>query len=182
MSSSNSRPILLVDGYNVIGAWPLLQQRRDLTGMEEARRGLIESLINYSAFEGLDARIVFDAHYQDTPGFCETVTESLSVYYTGFGQTADTYIEKTCAVLGRQFKVLRQRLIVATSDRAQRLTVIGYGAEWLSSEQLAEVVELTNRRCQRRHKPRKQSSSRYLFNSLDAESQKRLSMMRMGLK
>ncbi|NJK37098.1 MAG: NYN domain-containing protein [Oscillatoriales cyanobacterium RM1_1_9] len=182
MSSSKSRPILLVDGYNVIGAWPSLCQKRDNVGMEEARRELTESLVNYSAFEGLDIRIIFDAHYQDTPSLNEKVTDGVLLHYTGFGQTADTYIEKTCATLARKIKILKGRLIVATSDRAQRLTVVGYGAEWLSAEQLATVVEHSTRSCQRRHKSNKRPANRSLANSLDPEAQKRLAMLRMGLQ
>ncbi|CAD5916035.1 hypothetical protein NO976_00369 [Planktothrix agardhii] len=181
MSSSLTKAVLFVDGYNIIGIWPLLRQKRDVDDMETARRHLIETLVDYSAFEGLDARLVFDAHYQNTPGVSETITRNVSIHYTSFGQTADTYIEKLCASLSRQLRLSRRRLIVATSDRAQRLTVTGYGAEWMSAEQLAEAVEATTQRRQRRHQPRKPSSSRFLANSLDAEAQNRLARMRMGL-
>ncbi|WRH65662.1 MAG: NYN domain-containing protein [Planktothrix sp. GU0601_MAG3] len=181
MSSSLSKAVLFVDGYNIIGIWPLLRQKRDVHDMETARRHLIETLVDYSAFEGLDARLVFDAHYQNTPGVSETITRNVSIHYTGFGQTADTYIEKLCASLGRQLRLSQRRLIVATSDRAQQLTVTGYGAEWMSAEQLAEAVEATTRRRQRRHQPRKPSPTRFLANSLDAEAQNRLARMRMGL-
>jgi len=72
-------------------------------------------------------------------------------------------------------------MIVATSDRAQQLTVVGYGAEWMSAEQLAADVEATARRSERQHKSRKQNSSRFLASSLDPESQQRLAKLRMGL-
>ncbi len=150
--------------------------------MEDARRALIEMMLNYSAFEGLDARVIFDAHYQNTPGVSETVTRNLSVHYTGYGQTADTYIEKSCASLVHQLRLARRRLIVATSDRAQQLTVTGYGAEWMSALQLAHEVESTARRRQGRQHSKKKSAKRFLSSSLDAESQKRLAMWRMGLK
>lgn len=182
MSSLLAKAILLVDGYNMIGIWPLLQTKQEANSMEDARRALIEMMINYSAFEGLDARVIFDAHYQNTPGVSEMVTRNLSVHYTGYGQTADTYIEKSCASLVHQLRLSRRRLIVATSDRAQQLTVTGYGAEWMSALQLAHEVESTARRRQRRQHSRKKSSKRFLSSSLDAESQKRLAMWRMGLK
>ncbi|MEB3883753.1 NYN domain-containing protein [Lyngbya sp. CCY1209] len=182
MSRPLAKAVLLVDGYNIIGIWPHLQQQRDRQGMEEARRHLVEALVNYSAFEGLDTRIIFDAHYNDTPASSETVSRNLSIYYTDYGQTADTYIEKLCASLGRQLRLARRRLLVATSDRAQQLTVIGYGAEWMSALQLADAVEATNCTRRRRHKPQKRSAGRFLASSLDAESQRRLAMLRMGLK
>ncbi|MDY7020177.1 MAG: NYN domain-containing protein [Cyanobacteriota bacterium] len=177
-----SKAILLVDGYNMIGVWPLLRKKQEGHGMEEARHTLVETLINYSAFEGLDARVVFDAHYQNTPSAVEIVTRNVSVHYTDYGQTADTYIEKICASLAHQLRVSRRRLIVATSDRVHQLTVMGYGAEAMSALQLAHEVDSAARRRQRRHKPNKQSSGRFLANSLDAESQKRLAKLRMGLK
>jgi predicted RNA-binding protein with PIN domain len=184
MSRTLAKAILYVDGYNVIGVWPLLQQKRDGGGMEEARRFLIEAMINYSAYEGVDARIVFDAHYQNTPSMSETVARTLSVHYTGFGQTADTYIEKACAGLAHKLRLSRRRLIVATSDRAQQLTVMGYGAEWMSAQQLAEAIESSSRRCRSRQQSRKRTStpSRFLVSSLDAESQQRLAQLRRGYK
>ncbi len=182
MSRSLAKAVLYVDGYNMIGIWPILRSKRDGDEMEAARRGLIETLINYSAYEGLDARVVFDAHYQNTPSKSETIHRNLSVHYTGFGQTADTYIEKACASLCHKLRLSRRRLIVATSDRAQQLTVMGYGAELLSAEQLASLVESASRRCQQRQKPRKKTASRFLMSSLDAESQQRLARLRMGAR
>ncbi|MGB3401075.1 MAG: NYN domain-containing protein [Microcoleaceae cyanobacterium] len=182
MSRTLAKAILYVDGYNVIGFWPSLQQKLHGGGMEEARRLLIEAMINYSAYEGMDARIVFDAHYQNTPSVSETITRTLSVHYTGFGQTADTYIEKACASLAHKLRLSRRRLIVATSDRAQQLTVVGYGAESMSALQLAEAVESSNRRCLQRQQSRKRTAttSRFLVSSLDAQSQQRLAQLRRG--
>ena len=181
MSTYVSQAVLLVDGYNIIGLWPRLREKRDRDELETARRELIEVLVNYSAVQDFEARLVFDAHYRDTPGVKEIITKNLSVHYTDFGQTADTYIEKSCASLRYELRSLKRRMIVATSDRAQQLTVVGYGAEWMSAEQLAADVECAARRSERRHKSRKQNSSRFLASSLDPESQKRLAQLRMGL-
>ncbi|MGL5511445.1 MAG: NYN domain-containing protein, partial [Microcoleaceae cyanobacterium] len=106
----------------------------------------------------------------------------LSVHFTDYGQTADTFIEKFCATCRHQFKISGQRLIVATSDRVQRLTVEGYGAELMSAQQLAQAVDHIARRYHRRYKSGKQTTSRFLFSSLDPEAQKRLTKMRMGHK
>ncbi|MGE5659707.1 MAG: NYN domain-containing protein [Actinomycetota bacterium] len=173
--------VLLVDGYNMIGLWSHLRQQRDRDGLEAARRTLSEVLANYSAFVGFETRLVFDAQYQANRKVSETFTQNLSIHYTDCGQTADTYIEKTCATLRHEFRLIKRRLIVATSDRAQQLTVVGYGAEWMSADQLAREVELATRRCQQRYQPRKQSSSRFLASSLDAEAQQRLARLRRGL-
>jgi hypothetical protein len=154
---------------------------RDREGLEESRRRLVELLTNYSAFQGFDTRLVFDAQYRDTTGSREVVTANLSIHYTNFGQTADTFIEKTCAAFRSDLRKFQQRLIVATSDRAQQLTVVGYGAEWMSAERLAADVESVNVRVQRKQKSPKHSSGR-LLHSLDPIAKQRLSELRFGQK
>ena len=181
MPCSQRRALLLVDGYNMIGIWSDLKRTQESDGLEASRRELIELLVNYSAFEGLETKIVFDAQYRREPACLEVVTKNLSVHYTEFGQTADTYIEKTCAKFSREIKNHDRRLIVATSDRAQQLTAIGYGAEWMSAKNLAKAVDQTTRSRRHQHKPNKQTAGRFLFQSLDAKAQERLRKMRMGL-
>src|SRR4028119_2414848 len=181
MPPSPSQAILLVDGYNVIGTWSYLKKTRDRDGLEAARQELVEALINYSAFQGYETQVVFDAHAQNTPTYHEALTTHLSVCYTDFGQTADTYIEKFCASFRFNLCHSTKRLIVATSDRAQQLTVVGYGAEWVSSQQMASDVEFAARRSRTKQRPQKQSRSRFLINSLDAQAQQRLAQWRRGL-
>lgn len=183
MSPSSYQAILLVDGYNIIGDWSDLKKSRDRDGLEVARRELIECLINYSASMAYRTKVVFDAHYQDTPRSTQKYTPDLSVHYTAFAETADTFIEKFCAVFNRKkYQQESTRLIVATSDRAQQLTVVGYGAEWRSAQMLAREVDLASR--QTRNKTKKQTkkkpASRFLFNALDPISQQRLKQMRGG--
>jgi uncharacterized protein len=180
MPRSTLQALMLVDGYNVVGCWHELKQMRDSEGLEAARRQLVEVLINYSAYQGYDTRIVFDAQYQDLPGDREVVNSYLSVQYTDFGQTADTYIEKTCAAFRNDVRKFHQRLIVATSDRAQQLTVVGYGAECISAEQLSLDVDTVLRQVNRRKKPYKKPASRFLAHSLDPEAQQKLMKLRFG--
>lgn len=170
--------LLLVDGYNIIGFWPNLKKTRDRDGLEQARRDLIECLINYTASKGYKTQIVFDAQYQNTPVRQENYLNNLSVCYTAWAQTADTYIEKVCASLRRSYSLNSSRLIVATSDRAQQLTVVGYGAEWISAQGLKKDVELVARQSQRKQRPQKQNRGRFLFHSLDAKAQQRLEQLR----
>jgi uncharacterized protein len=44
MSPSKPQAVLLVDGYNIIGNWPSLVQKRDRDCLEAARRDLSETL------------------------------------------------------------------------------------------------------------------------------------------
>ena len=181
MPSPSYQAFLLVDGYNIIGSWSDLKESRDSHGLEAARESLIESLINYSPMVSYRTQIVFDAHYQNTPSHVQEYTPLVSVYYTAFAETADTYIEKFCAASRHQQQFLKSlRLIVATNDRAQRLTVTGYGAECISSQRLAGEVEITARRIRQKKRPAKKSSGRFLFNALDPVAQQRLRQLRHG--
>ncbi|MGJ3245009.1 MAG: NYN domain-containing protein [Elainellaceae cyanobacterium] len=182
MPPSKPQAILLVDGYNIVGAWSSLKDTRDRHGLESARRDLVEVLIGYSTFRGFETQIVFDAQYQGTPGHHEVVTPNLSIRYTDYRQTADTFIEKTCACFRKDVRKFEQRLIVATSDRAQQLTVIGYGAEWMSAQQLLGDVEVASRRIRRKQRAKKRTASRFLSSSLDPMAQQRLAQMRLGLE
>lgn len=180
MPRSAPQALLLVDGYNIVGAWHELKVIRDRQGLEESRRKLIEALIGYSAYQDFETHVVFDAHFRDGATNREVITKHLCVCYTDFGQTADTYIEKTCADFRHDIRKFKQRLIVATSDRAQQLTVVGYGAEWMSAEKLASEVEFAARKVQSKLKPNKKSAGRLLMHSLNPEAQQRLSELRFG--
>ncbi|GFE68061.1 NYN domain-containing protein [Chroococcus sp. FPU101] len=183
MSTSSPCALLLVDGYNIIGSWSSLQQTRDQFGLEMARYELVEKLTNYTAHNGYKTQVVFDSYYQDTPGTQEDYSPNLSIYFTAFAQTADTYIEKTCAsYYSRRAVPVASRLIVATSDQAQRLTVQGYGAEWLSAKQLEADLEFTQLQIKRKQRSKKPPQRRFLVNSLDIKVQQRLAQLRHGIK
>ncbi|HAC63845.1 MAG TPA: RNA-binding protein [Cyanothece sp. UBA12306] len=173
-------PLLLVDGYNIIGTWASLKKTRDRHGLEPARRELIEALVNYTAHNGYQTQVVFDSQYRKSPSSLEHHSPNLSIYFTAWMQTADTYIERVCASSFRRVVPHRSRVIVATSDRDQRLTVVGYGAEWMSAQRLVNEIESSV--CQVRHKQKakKRSQGRFLFNCLDAKSQERLAQWQQG--
>lgn len=182
MQPSLPEAVLLVDGYNIIGAWSYLTKTRDRLGLEAARGELVSALTNYSALQGYETQVVFDSQYQNSCSSQEIINQNLSVHYTNFGQTADTYIEKSCAALRPYLKQShRCRLIVATNDRVQQLVVVGYGAEWMSAQQLNYQVESTLKISLTNHRQRKQSASRFLANSIDAKARQKLAQLRMGL-
>jgi uncharacterized protein len=121
--SSEHPPVMLVDGYNVIGFWKHLQEIRDLQGFDIARSHLTETMVNFSAY------------VQATPAKSEKITKNLKLYFTDHNETADTYIERQCGKYRRDPLRHLKRIIVVTSDRAQQLTAVGFGAEWLSAHQ-----------------------------------------------
>ncbi len=180
MPRSTPSALLLVDGYNVVGCWHEMKKIRQMDGLEAARRRLTEALINYSAYQGYETRIVFDAQYRDCPSNREVITPDVSVWYTDFGQTADTLIEKTCAAYRNDLRKFHAKLLVATNDSAQRNTVVGYGAICLSVEELAAEVDQIALKVQQRPKTNKRSTNRLLSHSLDPIAHQRLSAMRFG--
>lgn len=54
---------LIVDGYNIIGAWPEFRTLRE-QDFELARERLIHAMAEYQAVTGLSVTIVFDAYLQ----------------------------------------------------------------------------------------------------------------------
>ena len=179
MASKPSQAILLVDGYNIIGAWPSLIAINQHQGLDAAREALIAHLANYSAYQEFETWAVFDAYEQRTPASAEKITHHLSVHYTGFGQTADSYIERSCAKFRNDARKFTQRLIVATSDNVHRQTVVGYGAEAISALQLQNEVISAGRQVQRRQKAKKKRSGR-VFANLNPDVQAQLTKMRFG--
>ncbi|NJN71302.1 MAG: NYN domain-containing protein [Limnothrix sp. RL_2_0] len=180
MKSQSPEALVLVDGYNVIGAWNNLKITRDRHGLEMARYELVEALINYASHHCYKTKVVFDSQYQQTPSQEEEHTPFLSVYYTAFSETADTYIERACASF-RNVYTLPSRIIVATTDQAQRHTVVGYGAEWMSSLKLQSEVLAASRRSRDHSKTSQSKRGRHLFNGLDPKVQQQLQQLRLGL-
>lgn len=179
-SPTSRRTLLFVDGYNAIGQSTVLRAMRDRDGLEAARWSLIQDLINYSAYRASHTQLVFDAHYRDDGGSREVLSEFLSVIYTEFSQSADTYIEKSCAAIARDLAQSRHRVVVATSDHAHRLTVSGYGAEWMSCAQLFGDLERATRSRRQDRTKAKQSSGRFLASGLDRSVRDKLAQMRFG--
>ncbi len=186
MRPSSPQAVLLVDGYNIIGTWPSLQALRDGQNLRSARQQLVDTLINYAAFRGYETQLVFDAQYANAAQGRhrhhrhEKMTHTLSVYYTKFGETADSFIEKSCSRFRQDIRRFEQRLIVATSDRAQQLTVVGYGAECMSAAQLAADVDLARQQQASKQRQTRRSTNRLLANRLDPQVRQHLARLRQG--
>ncbi|MBP2645655.1 MAG: hypothetical protein H6Q75_1095 [Firmicutes bacterium] len=126
---------MLVDGYNVINAWPELITLKD--NLEHARDKLVDILSGYGAYKDYIIVIVFDAHA--TAGdrsVIEAVPGHLEVVFTKEGETADSYIEKTAYQLVRQ----GEAVYVVTSDGAEQMTIFGVGAWRIPARELLSDV------------------------------------------
>ena len=126
---------LLVDGYNIINAWPDLKNLA-AENLESARIRLLDIMCNYQGFRQMTLIVVFDAYR--VPGRKRDVSEYNNIYvvYTKEAETADQYIEKTVHKLGKHHNVT-----VATSDALEQIIIFGEGAVRLSAAGLREEVE-----------------------------------------
>ncbi|WP_152658519.1 NYN domain-containing protein [Oceanobacillus sp. CFH 90083] len=122
--------VLIVDGYNIIGAWPELEQLKE-KDIGQARDRLIELLAEYQAFTGDRVIVVFDAYYvRGTESKQEQF--KVEVIYTKEKETADECIEK----LVKKVKNIQTQVYVATSDYAEQRTIFGQGALRKSAREL----------------------------------------------
>ncbi len=114
---------MLVDGYNVIHAWGL-----DVANLEDARHTLLHVLDDYAGFSGENITVVFDAYNKKTGGV-EEKQGLVTVVYTEYGVTADTYIQRTV-------KQSKRRLKVVTADYLEQLSVFEAGAIRITPSEL----------------------------------------------
>ena len=125
--------LLVVDGYNVLGAWPELSKGRPLA---DARDALIHRLHDYAGYSGQRIVLVFDAWLSDRTERTSETWGPLTIVFTQKGETADHYIERLCDEHARQVELGRLELRVATSDGTEQTVVFGRGAVRISSREL----------------------------------------------
>jgi|SRR5699024_3721314 len=142
--------ILVVDGYNIIGAWDELN-RLKMKDLALARDRLIELLVEYKAYTGNRVIIVFDALYVKGTQSKKLVNK-VEIIYTKESETADECIER----LVKSLKNVKNQVYVATSDYLEQRTIFSRGALRISARELwvelnsmekdiqAELVERTN--------------------------------------
>lgn len=129
--------LLIVDGYNVLGAWPDLSRGRPLA---DARDELIRRLHDYAGYSGQKIILVFDAWQSERLARTEEQHGSLSVVFTQKGEMADHYIERLCDEHAKRVDMGRLELRVATSDGVEQTIVMGRGAVRLSSRELIREI------------------------------------------
>lgn len=122
-------PLLVVDGYNVIGAWELAAKKR--WSFEQCREELLHRLVEYAAYHGCEAVLVFDGTKSGRLVRSEETVGAVQVVYTRQGETADQYIERLCDTQPK-YRELR----VATNDSVEQTVVLGRGAARVTTREL----------------------------------------------
>jgi|SRR5690625_566251 len=144
--------VLVVDGYNVIGAWDELSRLKQ-RDMGQARSRLIELLVEYKAYTGNRVIIVFDALYVKGSESKQSINE-VEVIYTRENETADECIER----LVKSLKNVKNQVYVATSDYLEQRTIFGRGALRISAREL--LIELKSMETSINEDLRQQSNER----------------------
>lgn len=123
------KDLLFVDGYNIINSWDSLKTfPKD--NLEEARRELINTLMEYKAYSKEGIILVFDSYNVRSDRQVE-IQNKLIIVYTKELETADHFIERATEKYGRNKKIR-----VATSDRLEQDIILGKGASRISAKEL----------------------------------------------
>jgi predicted RNA-binding protein with PIN domain len=165
---------LIVDGYNIIYAWPELAAIKDVS-LEDAREALIGILADYAALSRLQVTVVFDSHRRpDAAGSSETIS-GVHVVYSGRKTSADSVIERLIYEAKSADEVT-----VATSDGVQRDLALGKGVKTMSALTFKGQVEaaMSRRDAQMRDRRDRSDLSRRLEDRLDQRTRERLDRLR----
>ena len=131
---------LIVDGYNIIGAWPELAKLRDEEDMAYARDKLVEELNVHASLTEREVIVIFDAYLVKGNSGAEEKVGKVQVIFTKEGVTADMAIERLTAQIPKYVKVY-----VATSDRLQQETIWGKGALRISAMELKREMRMVEK-------------------------------------
>ena len=170
---------MIVDGYNVIHAWPVLKRALQESGLEDARRQLLRSMAEYAAQTGDAVTVVFDSHGRSS-GVQTEVVDGVTVQYGSSTATADHVIERLAYDAARSGGA--DGVIVATSDRLQREMVSAMGVATMSALALQDEVARVRATQEQtsgglRHAA---TQARRLEDGLSDETRRRLEQMRRG--
>ncbi|GAA4723528.1 NYN domain-containing protein [Brevibacillus fulvus] len=136
MAKKKGKQLLIVDGYNIIGAWPELRALKEAERMDEARDLLISKLADYQSYSGIKVIVVFDAY--TVPGLGRQLQDyKIDIYFTKQKETADERIER----LVSQFYERNRQIYVATSDYTSQRVIFGQGALRKSARELLLDIE-----------------------------------------
>ncbi|MDW2800708.1 translation factor GTPase family protein [Clostridium boliviensis] len=159
---------LLVDGYNIVFAWPELAELAQ-DNMDGARMKLLDQLCNYQAIRKCKIIAVFDAYRVKEHREEFIAYHNIHLVYTREAQTADHYIERFAHDNNRKY-----RITVATSDGLQQMIVRGAGCALLSARELKIEMEAANKRVTGEFQDSRPKNRNFLLDSLSDEAKEQL--------
>jgi predicted RNA-binding protein with PIN domain len=171
---------LVVDGYNIIHAWPDLARSLRTESLEDARRRLVNRLAEYWASTGNEVLVVFDARRRTPGGPDREVVEGVEIRYGSTRESADHVIERLMYEASRRGGVLE--LILATDDHLQRDLVRAMGVPTMSARALLSEVERAEgaRSGEMRRRVEGLAADDRIESRIDPEVRRRLEAIRRG--
>jgi len=159
---------LLVDGYNIIFAWPDLKELAQ-ENMDGARSKLLDMLSKYQGIQKCSIIAVFDAyrverHHEEILDY-----GNIHVVFTRTAQTADQYIERFAHDNQNKYAIT-----VATSDGLQQIIIRGAGCALLSARELREEIDRANESALRAYHAKKTSDRSVIRDVLSEESKQQM--------
>lgn len=146
------RAYLFVDGYNILNSWSIFERERE-EDFENARKKLMDILVDYAHYTGQAVILVFDGYkVKKNPGE-EFHYKGIQVVFTKAMQTADHYIEQELTLIGRHRNVR-----VATSDSMEQQMILSRGGKRISARELEVEVAHAKEGLVRRKKQLKSES------------------------
>ena len=169
---------LIVDGYNIIFAWPDLSAIKDVN-LQDARELLIATMADYAAMTRQKVTVVFDSHRRPDAEPSTQDVNGVQVVYSGRKTSADHVIERLLFEAKSNDEVT-----VATSDGLQRDFALGRQIKTVSALTLKSQVDaaLSSRNQQMGDSRARSDIARRLEDRLDAKTRERLERLRRGEK
>lgn len=167
------KPLLIVDGYNVIGAWSEAEKKG--WSLDESRDRLMRQLEDYAGFSGEEILLVFDGYQSERTTTTEEKHGDLTLIFTRHGETADSYIERAAAQTPR-YRELR----VATSDGLEQSQVLSSGAIRMTSRELLRELREMRKSGMSAHQNQPNMNRNTIFSRMPEDIRARLEKLRRG--
>ena len=169
---------LIVDGYNIIGAWPEFKGIDDLS---LSRDKLIHYLADYAGYTGHQVTLVFDGYAGNKLISSAEEVFGITVVFTRQHETADHYIERAVDIfLDGVPRYAHADVRVATNDALEQSVILSRGAVRMSASELRRDVQNARRRRNREQTEQKQVKPLTFEDRLTESQKKMLERMRRG--
>lgn len=157
---------LLVDGYNIIFAWPDLKELAQ-ENMDSARTKLLDTLAKYQGIRKCNVIAVFDAYRVQRHQEEMFDYGNIHVVFTREAQTADEYIERFAHGNKNKYDIT-----VATSDALQQIIIRGTGSAVMSARELKEEIDRVNEGVLKAYRDKKPVDRNMLIKDVLSEESK----------
>ena len=132
---------IIVDGYSVMHTWKrFLTRKARAMSLQHRREELVKCLRQFADHSGRRLTVVFDGYAAKHKPEGNEPSHGVEVVFSKRGKTADDVIERLVAETQGRSKIL-----VVTSDHAERGTVEAIGAQSMSPDIFEAELEVVLR-------------------------------------